>query len=460
MAESLAIAPAPADSLLGQAGVESAERRARGCVRPVRLRGAKELVNTTTGEVRTLYSSADELDGHTYVRCGNRRASVCPTCSHEYKGDAWHLLMCGLAGGKGVPDAVRDRPCTFVTLTAPSFGAVHGLRDNGPCRARRDRPMCPHGRPMWCGKRHHEDDVQLGQPLCWECYDYVGHVLWQWHAPELWRRFTIALQRDLAKRAGLKVTRFSKVSRISYSKVVEFQVRGLIHVHAPVRLDGPEGPDGAPCALDLGVGDLEDAVRVAAALVYVDTVPLADGAVVRLRWGKQVDTRTISDSSDRDARRASRGAHPEQVAAYLAKYLTKTTEEFGLTSNVRSGEHARMLGATPHVVRIVDTAARLADQAPELARLKDRLSTLGYRGHPITKSRRYSVTFGQIRRSRRLFRTRSAALAPDADIREILDEEPPDGFEVVASFVYVGRGYLSFHEAAEAVRSAAMARAR
>lgn len=42
----------------------------------------------------------------------------------------------------------------------------------------------------------------------------------------------------------------------------------------------------------------------------------------------------------------------------------------------------------------------------------------------------------------------------------ILDEEPPDGFEVVSSFVHVGRGYLSFHEAAEAVRSAAMARAR
>jgi hypothetical protein len=199
---------------------------------------------------------------------------------------------------------------------------------------------------------------------------------------------------------------------------------------------------------------------MAAASVYVDTVPLGDGVAVRLRWGRQTDTRTISDSSDRDAGRASRGVHPEQVAAYLAKYLTKTTEDFGLSSVVRSGEHARMLGATPHVVRIIETAASLAEQAPELARLKDRLSTLGYRGHPITKSRRYSVTFGQIRRSRHLFRTRPAGLAPDADIREVLDEEPPEGFEVVSSFVYVGQGYLAFHEAAEAVRSAAMARAR
>ena len=108
-------APGPSDSLLGSAGLESAERRASGCARPVRLQGSKQLVNTGTGEIQTLYSSADELDGHTYVRCNNRRASVCPTCSREYKGDAWHLLMCGLAGGKGVPESVADRPCTFVT---------------------------------------------------------------------------------------------------------------------------------------------------------------------------------------------------------------------------------------------------------------------------------------------------------------------------------------------------------
>lgn len=450
---------APSDSLLGAAGVESAERRGGGCTRPVRLRGSKDLVNVETGEVRTLYASADELDGHTYVKCGNRRASVCPTCSHEYKGDAWHLLMCGLAGGKGVPETVADRPCTFVTLTAPSFGPVHGLRDKGPCRPRRDRPVCPHGRPLWCGKRHRDDDSQLGQPLCGECYDYVGHVVWQWHAPELWRRFTIALQRDLAKRAGLKVTHFRKACRISYSKVVEFQARGLVHVHAPIRLDGPDGPDGPATVLSLTVADLEGAVHAAASSVHVDAPQLEDGTSYRLRWGKQTDTRTISEGADRESNRGGRRVHPEQVAAYLAKYLTKTTEEFGLTASVRSAEHARLVGATPHVVRIIAAAQGLARQGAEYARLAGRLSTLGYRGHPITKSRRYSVTFGQIRRSRRLFRSRAAALDPNADIREVLDEEAPEGFEVVSSFVYVGRGYLSFHEAAEAVRSAALARA-
>ena len=39
------------------------------------------------GEVLSPYDTANDPDGVAYVRCGNRRASVCPSCSHEYKGD-------------------------------------------------------------------------------------------------------------------------------------------------------------------------------------------------------------------------------------------------------------------------------------------------------------------------------------------------------------------------------------
>jgi hypothetical protein len=450
----------PSDALLGQAGVESAVTRGSGCVQPIRLRGRKELVDTTTGETRTLYDSADELDGITYVKCGNRRTTVCPPCSHEYKADSWHLLIAGLAGGKGIPATVTQHPCTFATLTAPSFGLVHGVRQKGPCRARRDKPVCPHGRPLWCGKRHRDDDRQVGQPLCWECYDYTAHVLWQWHAPELWRRFTIALQRALAKKAGLSVTGFRQACKISYSKVVEFQARGAIHVHVPIRLDGPEGPDGPAPPLGLDTADLEDAIGTAAAHVQVDTPPLRDGRIYRLRWGGQVDTRSITDTAHRDSHPRARVVHPEQVAAYLAKYLTKTTEEFGLSSRVRSVTHARAMGASPHAVRLIETATRLAGENKCFGRLRDNLTTLGYRGHPITKSRAYSVTFGQLRRVRRVFRSKPAALAPDADIREVLDvDDAPEGFEVVSTFVFIGKGYLDLDQAAAAVRSAAAARA-
>ncbi|TXL62352.1 replication initiator [Aeromicrobium terrae] len=440
--------------------MDSAVKRGMGCARPVRLRGRKEVVHKATGESATVYDSGDEVDGQTYVRCGDRRASVCPSCSHEYKGDAWHLLMCGLAGGKGIPANVAAWPCTFATLTAPSFGPVHGIRGKGPCRMRRDKPACTHGRPLWCGKRHRDDDSQVGQPLCWECYDYVGQVLWQWYAPELWRRFSIGLQRELAKQVGLTMPAFRKACRISYSKVVEFQARAAIHVHAPIRLDGADGPDGLPCALDLSTADLEDAIQTAAANVRVDAEPLRDGTVVRLRWGSQIDTRTIVDTADRESGRVGRVVHPEQVAAYLAKYLTKSTEDFGLPNRVRSVLHARRAGASPHALRIIETAIRLSREHESYGRLASCLGTLGYRGHPITKSRRYSVTFEQLRRSRRVFRSKPAGLDPDADIRELLDDDPPEGFEVVSSFVYVGRGYLGLDQAAAAVRSAALARAR
>ena len=58
--------------------------------------------------------------------------------------------------------------------------------------------------------------------------------------------------------------------------------------------------------------------------------------------------------------RRARVVHPEQVASYLAKYLTKATEDFGLPAQVRSAAHARAAGASAHAVRIIATAEDLA----------------------------------------------------------------------------------------------------
>src|SRR4051812_6728268 len=169
----------PSRAVLAEVAQGSAEKRTRGCEHPLRLKGSTELVNPTTGEIRTVYASAEEIDGYAQVPCCNRRAEVCEPCSTRYAGDAWQLIHAGLAGGKGIPQAVAGHASTFGTFTAPSFGAEHGVRDKGPCRARRDKPVCRHGRPLWCSKRHLDDDERLGTPLCVDCYDYLGHVLWQ-----------------------------------------------------------------------------------------------------------------------------------------------------------------------------------------------------------------------------------------------------------------------------------------
>jgi hypothetical protein len=258
------------------------------------------------------------------------------------------------------------------------------------------------------------------------------------------------------------VAAFRRVCKISYSKVVEFQARGVIHVHVPIRLDGPDGPDGPAPHLTLTTADLEEAIKTAAARVRVDSAPLDDGRVYQLRWGTQVDTRTISHTADRDTPRGVPVVNPEQVASYLAKYLTKATEDFGLPARVRSAAHAHIAGASRHAVRIIATAQDLAAEGEGYGLLLSHLGTLGYRGHPITKSRAYSVTFGQIRRARRRYRSNPAGLAPEADIRQVLDDDQdiPEGFALVSSWMFDGQGYLDMDQAAGAVEAAARARMR
>ena len=170
----------------------------------------------------------------------------------------FQLIRAGVAGGKTVPAVVAENPLVFATLTAPSFGHVHGRRDGG----RRCRPhmsgsaLCEHGRSRTCHRRHADEDAALGQPLCRDCYDYASHTVWQWWAPDLWRRFTIALRRLVAKTLGVPATGLADVATVQYAKVAEFQRRGLVHFHALIRLDGPRTSEGfalAPSLVDVTV---------------------------------------------------------------------------------------------------------------------------------------------------------------------------------------------------------------
>jgi hypothetical protein len=157
-----------------------------------------------------------------------------------------HAGACG--GHHDIPTTVVDRPQVFATLTAPSFGPVHssGSRPGLPgsaCRpADGDKTHCPHGNPLWCDAIHRQDDTSVGQPLCPDCYDYAGHVLFNWHAPELWRRFTIALRRAVTRHlrnTGANV----ELARVSFVNAAEYQRRAIIHYHTLIRLD-PSDHDG------------------------------------------------------------------------------------------------------------------------------------------------------------------------------------------------------------------------
>ena len=80
-------------------------------------------------------------DHQVFTRCNNRRAIVCPSCSDLYARDTWQLIHAGLRGGHHeIPTTVAEHPQVFVTLTAPSFGAVHTTRTTGSCH-----PQAPTG---------------------------------------------------------------------------------------------------------------------------------------------------------------------------------------------------------------------------------------------------------------------------------------------------------------------------
>jgi hypothetical protein len=344
------------------------------CHKPLRLVGRVLQIDKASGEIREAYSTAGEPDNCIYVACGNRKETKCPSCSAVYKADVYHLVLEGMVGGPVVPSSVASHPMVFATFTAPSFGAVHAHIRNGyrieHCRRRSGLgEKCPHGVRLGCWERHREDDPRLGTPLCPECFDYEGQVLWNRLAPKLWERTMIYLPRTIARLLGVRMKDLNEVlHKPAFAKVCEYQLRGAVHFHAIVRLDG-KGPGGefvtppAECTVEL----LREAIVETARTVEVAPAEL-EGRFF-LRWGTEIHVRPI--------RRGGVDVSQEAVAAYVAKYATKGAEGLG-----RAGERNQ------HVRRLSETAVEL-DASPEFAslRLAEAATDLGFRGHYSTRCR-------------------------------------------------------------------------
>ena len=385
--------PAPLAVLSGLYGagaptVVELIRRTGGCTSPIRLQGESIAVSERSGAVLARASTRAGAPGFVLVACGNRRESRCPPCSERYRRDAYFLVAAGLAGNeaRGVPPSVGSHPLVFATFTAPSFGAVHRrVVDAGGgarrCRVSGEAQECEHGIPMRCPERHAEGDPRIGGALCPDCYDYEAAARWNANLGALWRRTITYLPRELAALGGLSVAALRSQVRIAYAKVAEFQARGAVHVHAVIRLDGPDGPDTAPAG-GATAQRLAEAVARTAARVAV-TVAGPDGRELIVRWGEQVDVRPIRRNENvGDSDRVA-------VAGYLAKYATKD-------AGIGGGLDRRIR------VKGVIERAELSDHARRLMRSAWTLSprwahSLGFRGHFMTKARRYSVTFAALR---------------------------------------------------------------
>jgi hypothetical protein len=371
------------------------------CVRPIRLRGTIRDIDSATGEILHALDTTTAPDQVIYLPCGDRRASVCPPCAETYRADTYQLIRAGLAGGKGLPESVALHPCVFATFTAPSFGPVHTRVEKpggrtGRCHPRRKARICPHGRRISCGQRHKDDDPHLGRPLCPDCYDYHAAVVWNAHAPELWRRTVIGIRRALDKIARTHGTWV----RLSYAKAAEFQRRGLIHFHAIFRLDGtdpvhPERTIPPPAVITAEI--MAQVIRDVAASTWFATVPHpARPKGWDITWGAQVDPRVVRLTDDGEVTDVA-------VASYLAKYATKSTEPAGVPPGRITKDNAKLYAdRRTHQGRIIAACLTLGSNPHQDFRsLRRWAHMLGYRGHFATKSRRYSTTMRAIRAARR-----------------------------------------------------------
>jgi hypothetical protein len=411
----------------GYEAFEDQVRGARFCRRPVRLKGS--VVQTKAdGTTQVLFDSAGQPDRVLLKACGTRRQTLCPPCASIYRGDAFALVVSGLRGGKGISEEVSNHPAVLLTLTAPSFGVVHRTSRDGTCH--RSGPRCHHGTALRCGRRHTDNDPLLGQALCPSCYDYDAAVLFNASVSELWRRTTIYALRALGNLAGLSVRAVAKEVRLSYVKVAEFQRRGSVHLHALVRLDAMDDGLSAPpepFSAELLAGALELAARrVSAPVVGADTT--TDD---RVRWGRELDVVVVTD---RDAGR-------RRAAAYLAKYSTKSTEDNGVLDHRLRAGIPEALELPAHLRNLVESAWRLGDRpgGREL-RLRAWAHTAGYRGHCLTKSRRFSTTFAALRADRQEWRIAEKRTVADSAAM-MAGDDGTDG--IVSEWIFVGMGYTT-----------------
>lgn len=254
----------------------------RCCAQPVRLSGRVLEEDPDSGRLDVVYSTGGEADGVLLKACGTRRASRCPGCASLYRFDAKAILAAGLDADDEDPGS----PVVYATLTAPSFGPVHRATSSpGPCHPRRTDARCGHGTPMSCRIIHDDRDPMVGTALCLDCYDYEAAVLFNARVGELWHRTVIAAGRHLASLAGLSKRQFPRHWRLSFAKVVEFQARGVVHIHALVRLD----------RLDDGIGSLGEAdlVSALAAAAAGTVAPDPIDPTKPIAWGSQCDIRPV-----------------------------------------------------------------------------------------------------------------------------------------------------------------------
>jgi len=294
-------------------------------------------------------------------------------------------------------------------------------------------------------------------------------VVWNNSAGELWRRTKQAIERclgQLARRRGVLPIwvpcgdgKYRPVDpvRIAHGKAAEYQARGAVHFHALLRLDGydPADPDRLlPPPPGITIADLDEATRQAATAISYRTPPHpAQPGGWWIGWGTEIDIRVITLQGTGTVTDLA-------VASYLAKYSTKGTEPAGHAS-ARITTETIDLYASPggtHPERLIHACWRIGQHSGYVS-LRRWAHMLGFGGHFLTKARRYSIKFADLRQARITYRRRQDT-GPDHGPIRTADHTDDETTLIVGTFTYAGTGWKTTGDALLANTAADQARKR
>jgi hypothetical protein len=115
------------------------------------------------------------------------------------------------------------------------------------------------------------------------------------------------------------------------------------------------------------------------------------------------------------------------VAGYIAKYATKDAQVAGgLDRRIRYARQIDLADVTEHARRLISSAWSVS---PRWAH------SFGFRGHFLTKGRRYSVTFRALRGARAAFREQA-----DPWLAQVRARSRGDNIVILRTLRYAGSG--------------------
>lgn len=227
-----------------------------------------------------------------FVRCNNRRKVKCESCSYLAQGDYRKLLR---AGYLELEDTIDEYAYYLLTLTAPSFGAVHRVPKKG-----RSKTRCKCG----CFHSAERDGHLRGVAVDLDTYRFDEVVAWNNHLGKLWNATNTKLK--------------TLLPTMDYIKVAEWQERGALHLHVILRIPRADWHEAVVASRSDDSTFIDEVKELIRSIVVED----------RWVWGdKALDMRVIKTGADR-----------ERAARYLAKALAYVTKDIVEDAPHRSHE--------------------------------------------------------------------------------------------------------------------------